>query len=93
MAITEALAWRRPVVITRACHFPEVSRARCGIEVGLDAHEMATALLQVLGDSEEAEAMGHRGHDLVMARYTWPRIAEETIDLYRTIIEAKGAST
>ena len=88
MAITEALAWGRPVVISEACHFPEVTTHGCGFETPLEPGAIARRLLEVLADPKEATAMGARGRALVLSRYTWPRIAERTITLYRRVIEA-----
>jgi len=90
MAITEALAWGRPVVISDACHFPEVASQGCGIETSLDAGEIAQGLLQTLSDPVAADAMGRRGRELVFARYTWPRIAERTVSLYHRLLENKA---
>jgi len=88
MAVTEALAWGRPVVISDACHFPEVATHRCGFETPLDPDVIAQRLSEVLADPDEAAAMGARGRALVLSRYTWPRIAERTITLYESVIDA-----
>ncbi|UNK40469.1 glycosyltransferase (plasmid) [Shinella sp. H4-D48] len=82
IAITEALACGTPVVITDACHFPEVSAAGAGAVVSLDPMEIATALIDVLSHPLAATAMGYKGRRLVFENYTWPRIAHRTISLY-----------
>ncbi|MCB9526186.1 MAG: glycosyltransferase [Myxococcales bacterium] len=84
MAITEALACGRPVVITRQCHFPQVSEVGAGLEVALDPAAIAAGLAQVL-DAPDREAMGQRGRALVLERYTWPKIAAEMVALYREV--------
>jgi glycosyltransferase involved in cell wall biosynthesis len=83
VAITEALALSCPVVITRECHFPEVGEVGAGFVTGLDAREVAQGLLSLLGDPAAAREMGRRGLALVRERFTWERIAEQTIDAYR----------
>ena len=85
IAITEALAWGRPVVITRECHFPEVVSAGCGVEVELSPVAIARGLIETLADPARAEAMGERGRALVLSRYRWGAIAARTIDLYRAV--------
>ena len=90
MAITEALAWGRPVVISDACHFPEVTAHGCGVETSLDAAQIADGLLAVLADVDAAEEMGARGRDLVFSRYTWPRIAARTVALYHRLLENRS---
>lgn len=83
VAITEALACGAPVVISRECHFPEVATVRAGTVVDLDADAVAAALSAILADTAMAEAMGAAGRALVEQRFTWPAIADLTIDAYR----------
>ncbi|MEQ8875930.1 MAG: glycosyltransferase [Phycisphaerales bacterium] len=83
IAITEALALGVPVVVTRACHFPEVSEVGAGIETELDADDVADALRRVLGDSGRASEMGDAGATLVRERFTWPEVARQTLEAYK----------
>ena len=85
MAITEALAWARPVVISAPCHFPDVAEVDAGRIVPLQADALAAGLLEVLADPAAADAMGARGRALVFERYRWEAIAQRTIDLYRSL--------
>lgn len=82
MAITEAMACARPVVVSDACHFPEVASAGAGHVVLLDVAGVARALGAVLGDPSEARAMGGRGRTLVESRFTWPVIARRCMEAY-----------
>lgn len=83
VAITEALALSCPVVITKECHFPEVAEAGAGFVTGLDASEVAAGILKLLSDPAGAREMGRRGNSLVRERFTWERIAQQTLDAYR----------
>lgn len=83
VAITEALALSCPVVITRECHFPEVADASAGFVTALDAREVASGILKLLADPSGAREMGRRGSALIRERFTWERIAEQTIAAYR----------
>ena len=74
IAITEALACRLPVVITKACHFPEVEEVNAGRATELNGSAVAQALLEVMGDAELRSSMGEAGHELVKSRYTWSKI-------------------
>lgn len=84
VAITEALACGVPVVITEACHFPEVEDAKAGIVCSVDPRAVANALTVILEDLDQAAQMGLAGAKLVRDNYTWPSIARQTINAYQT---------
>ena len=86
MAILEALAARRPAVITTACHFPELARAEGGIVVEPDEAGVTQGLRDLLERSpSEREAMAERGRRLVESQYTWDRQAERLASVYRWV--------
>lgn len=82
IAITEALACGTPVVITRACHFPEVAAAGAGAVVTLEPADIAGGMIEILRNLSMAETMGRNGRQLIFENYTWPRIARLTTRLY-----------
>jgi glycosyltransferase involved in cell wall biosynthesis len=86
IAILEAMACRNPVVISDACHFPEVAEFGAGHVVALDPKELAAALRNVLEDPEARQRMGAAGFRLVQSRYTWPKIAERSVLAYQQVI-------
>lgn len=92
MAITEAMACGVPVVISEACHFPEVGQAGAGSIVSLEPRAVATALRMLIADPARAASMGATGAALVRSRFTWPRIAEESILAYRTARSQRALS-
>lgn len=83
LAVTEALACGVPPIISESCHFPEVAEAGAGEVVPLEAGAIAAALSRVLSDPQRRERMGAAGQKLVASRYTWPRVAEQTLEAYR----------
>ncbi len=83
IAITEALAAALPVVISPECHFPEVAAENAGLIVPLDPASTARALTQISTDPTAAKHMGEAGRGLVYQHYTWPKIAERSIELYQ----------
>lgn len=89
VAITEALACGVPVVISEACHFPEVAATGAGVITPLDPTAIAAALAGVLADPSTAARMGAAGAALVRARFTWEAVAERTLALYDDV--ARGA--
>ena len=86
IAILEAMACRLPVVISDACHFPEVAECGAGHVVALDPNEIALALQRVLENGEAGRRMGDAGFQLVQSRYTWPKIAQRCVRAYEQAI-------
>jgi glycosyltransferase involved in cell wall biosynthesis len=91
MAILEALASRVPVVISDACHFPEIAEVGAGVIVPLAAHEVAAAILRLAGDADLRIQMGLAGRRMVEERFTWRRVAEKAISVYTRIIESRSS--
>jgi glycosyltransferase involved in cell wall biosynthesis len=82
MAILEAMACGTAVVVTDACHFPEVADCGAGEVTPCDAAAVADALGRVVADDQRRRRMGQAGRELVRSRFTWPRIAQLSIDAY-----------
>jgi glycosyltransferase involved in cell wall biosynthesis len=84
MAILEALACRLPVVITSACHFPELEAAQGGIVVEPDREAVTHGLADLLDATAAQRAdLGRRGRRLVEERYSWDRQGERLAEVYR----------
>jgi glycosyltransferase involved in cell wall biosynthesis len=86
VAILEALASRTPVVISEACHFPEVAEAGAGEIVPLSADSVAGAVARILADPSARGRMGDAGRTLVEKRFTWRRAAETSLCEYERIL-------
>ncbi|MEM6749776.1 MAG: glycosyltransferase [Planctomycetota bacterium] len=82
IAILEALGCATPVVISQACHFPEVAQVDAGAVVDLSAQATAEGLRRVLADPKASQSMGANGRKLVEDRFTWPAIARQMLDAY-----------
>ncbi len=54
------------------------------------AKDLAARLRELLADPAKAKAMGQAGRRRVEAHFSWTAIAEQTIALYRGLIEAKS---
>ncbi len=91
MAITEAMAARCPVVITRPCNFDEVAAAGAGL-IADDMPAFADAVVKVLGDAAGASAMGDHGQRLVQENYTWETVAEKAEGIYQSLGRARAAA-
>ncbi len=86
IAITEALGCGTPVVVSRQCNYPEVTDSKAGIETELDPSAIANALSRLLENPELAANMGRAGRALVEERFTWPRVAALSLDLYSRLV-------
>jgi glycosyltransferase involved in cell wall biosynthesis len=86
VAILEALAASRPVVISPECNFPEAAVA--GEIVPLEAPKIAAALERVV-TSPDRGRLGAAGRKLVEANYTWDHIAVRALAAYQTALSGK----
>jgi len=85
-AVLEAMACGLPVLISDACHFPQVADAEAGHVLPLDPAAFAKTMQQIEADPEHAARTGERGTDLVRKNYTWPRIAEQLKSEYTQLL-------
>jgi glycosyltransferase involved in cell wall biosynthesis len=83
IAVLEALASETAVLLSQGCHFPEVAAAGAGRIVSQDPADIARAMTEMLSDTVALAEMGRRGRWLVSRQYTWPRITERLLDVYR----------
>lgn len=90
LSVTEALASRIPVAISRDAHFPEVAEAVAGQLCDLDANSVADALERILTlPWSHRRKLGCAGRMLVEEKYTWERVAGQTIDMYLQLLARK----
>lgn len=82
ISIIEALACKLPVVISPHCHFDEVAEVGAGEIVELEPRAISTAISRLINDDGLRHRAGEAGHSLVVAHFTWPKIAVEMINAY-----------
>jgi glycosyltransferase involved in cell wall biosynthesis len=82
MAIIEAMAIGLPVVVSDACHFPEIASEGAGQVVKLDADAFAQAILRLLTDDAFRTQQGTKARHLAHSRYQWSSIAQSFIQAY-----------
>lgn len=87
MAILEALASSTPVMISPGCNFPEVESSHAGVVIDNELDKIAESLVKLLSNPEKLQSMGNNGYYLVQQNYTWDRISDEIIDVYKEGIE------
>jgi glycosyltransferase involved in cell wall biosynthesis len=91
IALLEAMACGRPVITTRPTEgdHDAVIEGENGllVEVG-DVDGLARAIELVLDRSDTAARLADAARTTIETRFTWDRIAEQTIDVYRQVMES-----
>ena len=82
VSVLEALGSGLPVLISRNCHFPEVSETDCGWEIDPEETQLTDALGRSLAtDRCQLDKMAARGEQLVAERYSWPAIGRSAAEM------------
>jgi len=76
IAPLEAMAHEIPAVLTDAWAFPEMVQSGVTGELVRtgDPKDLADKLIALLGDPDRLQAMGRRGRELVVEKYTWKAV-------------------
>lgn len=83
IVIAEALAAGTPAITTTGAPWQELESWQCGWWVEKSAEAIATALQTALSCSDaELQAMGKRGRDLIIKKYSWHSIGEQMSQVY-----------
>lgn len=85
MAILEAMALEKPLLITDRCHLPDVSESwNCGVVVPDDLAGISDGLRALLQRTpDELHDLGRNGRKVVEQNFSWDAIAEKLEGLYR----------
>ena len=91
MAVLEAWAHAKPVLLTAKCNLPEGPRAGAAFEMGPGV-DGARAGLRTLFDTndDELQSMGQRGRQLVADKFAWPQIAADLRAVYQWAVLGGG---
>jgi poly(glycerol-phosphate) alpha-glucosyltransferase len=87
MAVLEAWARAKPVLMTPECNLPEGFEANAAVRIGNAPDEIAAGLRQVreMSDDDRSQ-MGNRGRALVATRFSWPRIADQMRQVFEWML-------
>ncbi len=92
VVILEALGAGVPVLTTKASPWEDLHVYRCGWATDISVDGIANALAQIIVlPAEDLYEMGQRGKKLVASQYTWPNLAEKTLQLYEWLAEPTKA--
>ena len=83
MALLEAWAHRKPVLMTPQCNLPEGFAAGAALPILPQAGAIAIGLRQLFQTNRETlQAMGSRGFAIASTRFAWPKIVAELKSVY-----------
>jgi glycosyltransferase involved in cell wall biosynthesis len=85
-ALMEAMACGVPVIGSDSAEIPNVIGDAGLVVPEGDADALRGAIEQVLADTELRRMLGDKGRARALARYTHERIAEQTLDVYRSAL-------
>jgi glycosyltransferase involved in cell wall biosynthesis len=90
MAVLEAMALGRPVVVTPEVGLAEaVAQTDSGIVVDGAPDELGPAIRKLLGDPEQLRAKGENGRRSVEERFTWDSVAQQMHAKYDEILRQR----
>jgi len=77
MVVLEAWANSKPVIMTPECNLPEGFQTGAALKVETTEAGLIGGLSELWRMTDaERKAMGSRGRDLVVKRFTWPQVAQ-----------------
>ncbi len=87
MAVLEAWAYAKPVLMTPQCNLPEGFAVGAALQIGTTPVEIAAGLKNIIEMSDSARtAMGGRGYSLVATKFSWPRIGKQMRSVYDWVL-------
>jgi glycosyltransferase involved in cell wall biosynthesis len=95
LAVAEAMAAARPVVVSRTCPWPQIDEWRAGLWVDNAPADVASALDMLASNPAAAREMGENGRRAVRQHLGWEAVAGQMAAAYRraTIDRAVVAAT
>jgi len=91
MAVLEAWSYGLPVVMSEFCNLPEGFTSGAALPVAPTPDSIAASLKQLFAlPAAKRQQVGQRGYELVRERFTWAKVAADTLGLYRWVL-GKGA--
>ncbi|HSL60335.1 MAG TPA: glycosyltransferase family 4 protein [Desulfotignum sp.] len=86
LPVGEAMACRIPVICTTGGALPEVAGDAAKLVPPGDSNALEKAILELLEDPAQQEALAGKGYDRVLSHFTWEATARKTVQAYRRII-------
>jgi glycosyltransferase involved in cell wall biosynthesis len=93
LSMVEAMAAECPVIVSDYMDLaPDILQAGAGLVVSPETNETAEAIAQLLSADDMRRAMGRRGRQLVLEKFTWERCARDFNDVFDDILSGRNQS-
>ena len=92
ITIKEAMAANLPVIITQACHFPDVMKYHMGYVIKPDIIQLTQVLVDLALSPEDRDLMGNNAYRIVNQKYIWPIIVKRLLHIYADILNNNKTS-
>ncbi len=90
MVVLDSLAAGVPVITTKSSSWEDLNTHDCGWWVDTTSDAICEALRSATSLSvKEHQEMGQRAKQLIATKYTWPRLARKTLDLYSWLLNRR----
>ncbi|MGR9099993.1 MAG: glycosyltransferase [Gammaproteobacteria bacterium] len=87
VSVLEAWSFGLPVLMTPQCNLAEGFDSGAALPIESSSVSLARCLLKLFGmKKNELDAIGNRGRQLVIERFTWGRISKELLRVYGWLI-------
>lgn len=87
MSVLEAWAYKLPIVMTDGCNLPDGFEEKAALRVETTPESICDGLVKFfsMSDSERVR-MGENGYNLVVKKYQWNKIADDSVELYNYLL-------
>jgi glycosyltransferase involved in cell wall biosynthesis len=91
LGVLEALASKKPCIISESCNLPEVQDWGAGFVIPTGNREaLSNALIKMISlPNEQRNNMGESGRQLVIRKFTLDIMARKMLTIYESIISNK----
>jgi poly(glycerol-phosphate) alpha-glucosyltransferase len=88
MSVLEAWAYKLPIVMTDGCNLPDGFEEKAALRVETTPESICDGLVKFfsMSDSERVR-MGENGYNLVVKKYQWNKIADDSVELYNYLLD------
>ena len=82
ISILEAMSYKKPLIISKFCYFPDIEKYDAGLTIELNEDSIFNALHKILDNKELKTKMGQNSYSLVKGKYDRKEVYNQLIKLY-----------